>query len=184
MPNNYQWVRYRQLRSHVTHITAPGAEAVTITGPNSPPTSALRALFFPHVASSWDPASANPPAPGWWESAQLTMSFTWVPDGSALVGQTELGEADPPAVSLGFVKLYPHLYVRGVATAQYTCVWTPDTNTVEFEAGRRTDVPPNPSIVAAVWCLDSFGVFSNPVGFINVTHSVVNYGSILWNNPT
>jgi hypothetical protein len=180
--NHYSWTRYRQLRDHVTHLAAATSEEVVVTFPGSPPASVLRALFFPHVASSWDPTTANPPPPGWWESAQVTLSFTLDPDGSGLFSRNEMGEADPPAVDLGFVKLTPHLYVRGTAAAQYTVVWTADAREIEFEGGRRIDdVTATPNVHASIWTLDSHNVFLNPGGSINVTHSLVNYGSILFN---
>jgi len=184
MPNNYQFVRYRQLRDQVPSLNSVTGEAVTITGPNSPPTSVLRALFFPHVCSRWYPAVAGAPTPGWWTAAQVTMSFTWIPDGSPISTPDEMGEADPPAVDLGFVKLYPTLSHAGTNTTQYVCTWKPDVNTVEFESGRRTDAGPNPTVVCTVWCLDSHNIFFNPGHAVAVTHSLVNYGSVLWNNPT
>ena len=180
--NHYSWARYRQLRSHVTSLNTTTGERVTVTAPNSPPVSVQRALFFPHVTGSWDPLSAAPPPPGWWENAQVTMAYTFMPNGGAPSSPNEMGQASPPAVDLGFVKLTPHLYPRGTANGEFTCVWTADSREIEFETGRRTDSGSNPTVVCAVWALDTSSVFQNPGAIYDVTFSLVNYGSVLWNS--
>lgn len=180
--NHYSWGRFRQLRDQVTHLDSVNGEAVVLTGPDSPPTSALRIITFPQVVSRWDPSVTGTPPPGWWTAAQVTCSVTWIPDGSAISNPDEMGQADPPAVSLGFVKLYPRLTHAGTNTTQYAVTWTPENGKVEFESGRRTDSGPSPTVVVAVWPLDSGGVFHNPLHTVQVTHSLVNYGSVLWNN--
>lgn len=180
--NNYSWARYRQLRDQVPALNSAAGEAVVVTGPNSPPTSALRVITFPTVVSRWDPSVTGAPTPGWWTAAQVTCSVTWIPDGSPISSPNEMGEADPPAVSLGFVKLYPKLTHAGTNTAQYAVTWTPENGKVEFESGRRTDSGPNPTVVVAIWPLDSHNIFFNPGHTVQVTHSLVSYGSVLWNN--
>jgi hypothetical protein len=183
MGHNYQWARFRQLRNSLASLPAFAFDDVTLAGPNSPPTAVRRILSFPSVSSRWDPAAANPPAFGWWMSAQVTCMAVWSPDGSALTGRDEFGEADPPAVSLGFVRLYPHLTPAGEGSTQWACTWLPDAREVEFESQRRTDVPPSPVVTVSLWAQDFYGVFQNAGHLINVAHSSVNYGSVLFDNP-
>jgi|SRR5690242_10111801 len=187
MPGPYplakQWASFRQLRDQVNHLDAVNGESVVMTGPNSPPTSVIRAIAYPTVVSRWDPSIAGTPPPGWWTAAQVTFSLTWIPDGSAISNPNEFGEADPPAESLGFVKLYPKLTHAGTNTTQYAVTWTPEYGPVDIATKRTTASGPSPTVVLTTWCLDSHNVFANPLHTVQVTHSLVNYGRVLWGNP-
>jgi hypothetical protein len=181
-----QWARARVLVDSVSSLgvsgTGPGNTEVDFTGPNSPPTSILRMISYMRVSTRYQFGVGVQPPGGWWESAQVTVSATWIPDGSALSNPNEMGEADPPAESLGFAQLYPEVITGDTNAGETSVVWTLRPGEFELRAGRRTDSGPSPVVAMNIWTLDSHSVFANFGHTYAVKHSIVGYFSLLFGN--
>lgn len=181
-----EWARARVAINGVPRLgnagSGPGNTDVAFTGPNSPPTSFIRSVAYLRVATRWQRGVGVQPPNDWWESGQVTLSYTWTPDGSAPVNPNEMGEADPPAVSLGFAQLYPEVISNDNAANEVTVLWTLRPGVLELNTGRRTDSGPSPKVTASIWTLDGHGVFFNAGSGYAVTHYVFGYLSLLFGN--
>lgn len=180
------WARARVLVDSVSRVgnagSGPGNTDVTFTGPNSPPTSIIRTIAYMSVMTRWQIGVGTNPPQGWWLPAQVTLSLTWTPDGSAPSNPDEMGEADPPAVSLGFAELYPEVYVEDNVANEVTVGWVLRPGVLDIATKRRVDSGPSPAVTASIWTLDPHSVFNNPGSAYAVKHTIRGYISMLWGN--